>query len=284
MSIATELELLANTKENLRIHLGLSKDVPFSQYFSSIPFAPHHLFFNKEEGAWYDPSDLSTLFQDANGTIPVTTDGDPVGLMLDKSGNDNHVTQTVSAARPTYRTDGVLHWLASDGVDDQLKSGKVFTVDEGFYVAGGFEVDAYGGPGALVSLFGVAFTTYVNVLGVRASASGPASWLGCSSRVGAALFMAFKPNAFVLAESFVLSGWHESNVIYFSKNSGELSGNSAADVLGRSHPNLELVIFNGAFSPPARFYGGVWLGNSIDNISKIDTENYLAGKIRKVII
>jgi len=35
--------------------------------------------------AWYDPSDLSTLFQDAAGTTPVTSAGDPVGLMLDKS-------------------------------------------------------------------------------------------------------------------------------------------------------------------------------------------------------
>jgi len=38
MSIADELVLLANTKENLRVSLGLSKDVPFSQYASHIPF------------------------------------------------------------------------------------------------------------------------------------------------------------------------------------------------------------------------------------------------------
>lgn len=38
MSIADELALLANTKENLRISLGLSKDVPFSQYASNIPY------------------------------------------------------------------------------------------------------------------------------------------------------------------------------------------------------------------------------------------------------
>ncbi|PJK29972.1 hypothetical protein [Minwuia thermotolerans] len=43
------------------------------------------LFAGGEEGAWYDPSDLSTLFQDSVGTTPVTADGDPVGLMLDKS-------------------------------------------------------------------------------------------------------------------------------------------------------------------------------------------------------
>lgn len=43
------------------------------------------LFANGEQGAWYDPSDLSTLFQDAYGTTPVTAVGQPVGLILDKS-------------------------------------------------------------------------------------------------------------------------------------------------------------------------------------------------------
>lgn len=43
------------------------------------------LFAEGEQGAWYDPSDLSTLFQDAYGTTPVTAVGQPVGLILDKS-------------------------------------------------------------------------------------------------------------------------------------------------------------------------------------------------------
>lgn len=43
------------------------------------------LFANDGRGAWYDPSDLSTLFQDTAGTIPVTAVEQPVGLMLDKS-------------------------------------------------------------------------------------------------------------------------------------------------------------------------------------------------------
>lgn len=38
MSIATELALLANTKEGLRVALKLSKDVPFSQYAVNIPW------------------------------------------------------------------------------------------------------------------------------------------------------------------------------------------------------------------------------------------------------
>lgn len=42
-------------------------------------------FANGEQGVWYDPSDLTTLYQDAAGTIPVTAVEQPVGLMLDKS-------------------------------------------------------------------------------------------------------------------------------------------------------------------------------------------------------
>jgi len=42
------------------------------------------LFANGEQGAWYDPSDMSTMFQDSGGTTPVTASGQPVGLMLDK--------------------------------------------------------------------------------------------------------------------------------------------------------------------------------------------------------
>lgn len=43
------------------------------------------LFRNGEQGAAYDPSDLTTLFQDSAGTIHVTGPGQPIGLMLDKS-------------------------------------------------------------------------------------------------------------------------------------------------------------------------------------------------------
>lgn len=39
----------------------------------------------RDNGALFDPSDLSTLFQDAAGTIPVTAVEQPVGLVLDKS-------------------------------------------------------------------------------------------------------------------------------------------------------------------------------------------------------
>ena len=36
-------------------------------------------------GLWLDPSDFSAMYQDEEGTTPVTGAGDPVGLILDKS-------------------------------------------------------------------------------------------------------------------------------------------------------------------------------------------------------
>jgi hypothetical protein len=70
--------------------------------------------------AWYDADDLSTLFQDAAGTVPVTTDGDPVGLWQDKSGNSRHFSQSTAGQRPTWHTSGGFSWVEMDGTDDWL--------------------------------------------------------------------------------------------------------------------------------------------------------------------
>ena len=48
-------------------------------------FSPYSLFSGTAIGTWFDPSDLSTMYQDAAGTTAVTTPGQPVGLRLDKS-------------------------------------------------------------------------------------------------------------------------------------------------------------------------------------------------------
>ena len=55
----------------------------------------------RDNGAWFDPSDMSTLYQDAAGTTTVTAVEQPVGKILDKSGNGYHATQSITASRPT---------------------------------------------------------------------------------------------------------------------------------------------------------------------------------------
>lgn len=78
------------------------------------------VFGASDDGFYYDPSDLSTLFQDSAMTTPVTATGDPVGAMMDKSGNVRHLLQSTSAARPVYRTDGTFHWLEFNGTSQWM--------------------------------------------------------------------------------------------------------------------------------------------------------------------
>lgn len=66
------------------------------------PWTPAALFAGGANGGWYDLSDLGTLFQDAAGTMSVAGYGDPIGLILDKSGNDNHASQATVAAKPIF--------------------------------------------------------------------------------------------------------------------------------------------------------------------------------------
>lgn len=68
-------------------------------------YNPTTLFSSGQKGAWFDASDISTLFQDAAGTTPVTALGQPVGRWLDKSGNNNHATQSNASLRPTWQID-----------------------------------------------------------------------------------------------------------------------------------------------------------------------------------
>ena len=98
------------------------------------------LFTNNEQGFFYDPNDLTTMFQDAVGTVPVTGVGQPVGLILDKSGRNNHAYQTTSASRPILRQDAVTgaYYLEFDGVDDSLQTNSInFTVTDKISVFAG---------------------------------------------------------------------------------------------------------------------------------------------------
>jgi len=72
------------------------------QLLSGSRFSPLSLFATSEPGVWYDPSDLTTMFQDTAGTTPVTTPGQTVARINDKSGRGNNATQATAASRPTY--------------------------------------------------------------------------------------------------------------------------------------------------------------------------------------
>lgn len=119
-----------------------------------VDWTPDAIFRDANQGAWFDPSDISTLFQDVAATVPVSADGHPVAVMRDKSGHGNDAVQTNAARRPTWRSDGTLAWLEFDGVDDRmLCSPIVFETSDTLNCCAGMSYDPGGaGWGALRSL------------------------------------------------------------------------------------------------------------------------------------
>lgn len=70
---------------------------------------------------WLDFSDANYMFTDA-GTTKVSSDGDAIYQVNDKSGNNNHATQSTAGSRPLYKT-GIKNSLPVarfDGTDDFL--------------------------------------------------------------------------------------------------------------------------------------------------------------------
>ena len=102
-----------------------------SEYGKLGAWSPLSLFAASEVGAWYDPSDLTTMFQDSAGTTPVTADGQPLGLILDKSPNLANATQTVSGNRPvTIPFDnsdtGIIYPKSTSALSVTLGSGNYY--------------------------------------------------------------------------------------------------------------------------------------------------------------
>jgi hypothetical protein len=74
---------------------------------------------------WHDFSDLSTLYQTGDTSTPVTADGQTIGYVLDKSGNNRHSSQATAGSRPLYKINivGSLSVARFDGSDDWITPG-----------------------------------------------------------------------------------------------------------------------------------------------------------------
>lgn len=113
------------------------KDV-FGNILNSVAYSPAVLFSQGEQGAWYDPSDLTTMFQDTAGTTPVTAAGQAVARINDKSGNGNHATQATLANRPTFQIENGCSYLLFDGSNDSLSTSSInFTATDNITVFSG---------------------------------------------------------------------------------------------------------------------------------------------------
>jgi hypothetical protein len=84
--------------------------------------APSQILISSSPGFAFDVSNISSLWQDAAGTIPVTEPGDPVARVDDVSSQGNHALQADTNKQPTYQIDvNGNAYLDFDGVDDFLQ-------------------------------------------------------------------------------------------------------------------------------------------------------------------
>ena len=78
-------------------------------------------FSNNVQGVWYEPSDLTTIFQDPAGTIlPVMEQ--PVGLMLDKS---QGMVLGLEVLTNADFTGGATGWISNAGTSCTFSAGSV---------------------------------------------------------------------------------------------------------------------------------------------------------------
>jgi len=233
------------------------------------------LFSAGEQGAIYIPkpvvNGVQSLFQDSAGTAAVTADGDPVGLVIDQSGNGNSAAQSTSSARPTYKTSPDR--LSLDKVDDELTVNvpaggwtgtMVLATDQGT-ASYGVSIDAgaydLGGeyfPGD--AIVGALFRDGAMTAGEKADAESYFVGSGATESYGevASFRYAWRDNnltSFPLIDTSsgtdFRSAWRDNNLTSFPL----IDTSSGTDFRSAWYSNAELVDF------PANFFDNIKGGN-----------------------
>lgn len=219
-------------------------------------FTPKILFVG-HAGAWYDPSDLTTLFQ-ADGTTPAVVNGG-VGKVLDKSGNGNHMVQVTGTKCPLLKQSGGLTWLEFDGADDFLAKSTINTVQP------------FNRLTAMRNIGGV----FGDMLGADAAGNCAAQYNGgnltLNADVGAACSRPMTANADVVANAF------------FNGASSSLQINNGTPATGNPGPaqinSLSAGALDGGGLPvPMRWYGDIFYPGTLTAAQIASVKTWLGGK------
>ena len=287
--MADELNIPTHRWYQKRNHIALAKEDFSRQYIydsgiqkidawiNSQPWGNPipYLFANDEQGAWYDPSDLTTLFQDTAGTTPVTTAGQTVARMDDKSGNGNHATQPTAAARPTYQTDGTYRWLSFDGVDDTMGTSAFIQTGGGFYAAHGFNVLSEGGNAAAGDSFGSLRNVDRESVGWRSSGTYQyGSRLRVSGGVSYITSFTITGGTGSFGNNYVGDGWHDGLTLNARLSNGQ-SSSLAAEEIATGTPQMLTLANDSNY----RFFGGIFRdGPPPPSDTRDQVQQYLADK------
>ena len=239
---------------------------------------PDQIITDARDYMWWDPSDLSTLAQNADGTGAVTV-GDPVGYMADKSGNAHIATALRTSERPyLQQTAGGLYYLDFDGIDDTLIANDIPWVGD-FLVVAGFRIDVLSAGANFIS------ADQVNVgAGLRRKGQFLrefASSLGTLAFDASGGFTQDDSGAFDLptGDPMVLSAYHNPDALETWINSD--SDGSTAFGGTPATMTTDCAVgsrADGRGNMPGRFFGGVVVNGSSTSGERLDLEAYIAEK------
>ena len=253
-------------------------------------FTPLELFAEGEQGCWYDPSDMATMWQDSAGTIPVTAAGQTVGKILDKSGNNNHAYQANAAMRPLLQTDGTYWWLAFDGVDDYLVTASInFTITNKMSLFTGATGESQSTGGVVASCEEIAEVGQFSLEYPEQSYFGASSSIGTGMKGSTATVACrstndLAPTLRVIATALNLAGLDQvTSIPVFRQNATDMfrEGTLGASSGGGTFVNSELYM--GSRKASALVYSGhiyalIVRGAESTQQEIEDTENWVNSK------
>lgn len=241
------------------------------------------------QGYILNPSDISTMWQDSAGTTPVTAAGNPVGRIIDVSGNGYIFTQATAANRPTYqisattgagclRFDGVNDYLSSTATVNLSSGTKLFTAIGMSRNSGGSQrIPIFGGYGAVSG----GFTVYAPVgnddsvgVAVRGTANGYQTQL-------------FGPGVVLATHT---GTWDMTVATIAGAITSRINGRNYNYTAGGSNPGTaaggsNLTNFIGASSVPSAYFSGDIYGVvvrcasvQVTGTERTGVENYLNTK------
>lgn len=250
---------------------------------ASATFNPASLFTGGQLGAWYDPSDLTTMWQESAGTTPAAVDS-PVGKINDKSGNNYHLTQATSSARPVLRKSGPLYYLEFDGVDDGLTAA-TGTILALFLGVSAGSLYASAATATVAAGFPPMFGWSNNALAGRiALFRDTAALVAGGRRLDADSFAEVRLAATLTADvPFIASGLfnYATATCTLRKNRAQVAQNASFQTAGSTSATNSGVAGLGTLTGTfyaGRIYGAIALQRIPTDAVSLDIENYLGAK------
>jgi hypothetical protein len=226
--------------------------------------------------AWFDPSDLNTLFQDAAGTTPVTEAGQDVRRIVDANGADYVLTYSGDGDVPTLEQTSDGRYYLNIPASSGLRSAANYSVNVPALSACAIETNdtttsqglAFGVGKAVNNFFGPvpanAYRTTGSLILAGVVSVGPSTALGGFSR----------------NVPSVLSVFAESGAVHAQVNDGQVWTTSNASITTSINVtgccigiNLRSTTTYNAIAK--KFYGGVYVFGGTNAEQRTQVANWL---------